>query len=130
MSGVANVLRWLIRLISLALLILGVCAIFTKMPADMPRIDVVTLILAATGVMLATLTIFLAILAFIGYIEIRKSSHRIALRAAIEAAEKVAAQTAERTASRAVDEYLNQRLGKVEEDYGAMAAGDDDAGKS
>lgn len=95
------------------------------MPEKMTRVDVITIMLGATGVMLAVLTIFLAISAIAGYIEIRRSAHKIA----IQAAEKAAKGAAERVASQTVEEWLTQRFAKPDDDYGVGAAGGENASK-
>lgn len=122
-----KVFVWIYRVVVLGLLILISCMGVSTMPPEMDRVDIITIMLGATGVMLAVLTIFLAIAALVGYIEIRRSAHKIA----ILAAEKAAQQAAERVASQTVEEYLAQRFEKPDpDDYGVGAAGGGDAGKS
>lgn len=120
---------WIFRVLITCLFITIIVLQCVGMPAEMTKVDVVTIMLGATGVMLAILTIFLAIAALIGYFEIRRSAHRIASSAAEKAAQDVAQEAAERVASQAVEAYMAQRFEKPGEDFGVGAAGGDNAGR-
>lgn len=103
--------------------------------------DLVAILLTALGVMIAVLTLFLAVAAIWGYAQLKEEAKRKAkekarqkaTEVATRVAEKVAREVAEKAAvfpaRRAAEEFVSADAGEMDEgeDYGKAAGGDDGA---
>ena len=87
--------------------------------------DLVIIILVALSVMLAVLTIFLAVLGIWGYTQLKHDAREVAEKVAKEEVPGIAKPVA----ARQVQSYLMSREPHTDDLVGALSKGDDDDGR-